>query len=386
MNNLDVPLNSISNIIPNKLGTDPANHGNVGDADLLALNMESVGAELVTVRSNCQHIKEVCGGYDGTTEELRFESNEVLPRQSGPGNDPQVWADQPTMNDSSVDINPSNFDKQGGPLFEGVGNSPLAQGQVSSAVGQSRIGVDYFGPINSNHAMSRPIISGAGRSSLADVGVQNQSGSCKGSRMHFDCVEINSGAMDNQVGPLLKVAGQNPIAIGHDTSAAGQSRSVVNCLGSFGGSDAMQDTCSASNNSCAMQDGSGVVLCYEEEQINGCADLRVDSPSGHLYEVPIMEVVDFDDAGVHVQNGGKVKRRRGRPRKKVPVKTQVSCTDLLLSHEILAIDQHPKLVGDKVWEIGRTLGVSCCDDEGVIINRLFELEQRDTFAIGREAD
>ncbi|KAJ1388849.1 hypothetical protein SESBI_38753 [Sesbania bispinosa] len=139
--------------------------------------------------------------------------------------------------------------------------------------------------------------------------------------------------------------------------------------------------------SSTMKKESVVVLelafCCDDVRLTGCVDSKLDLASSHLCDVPIMEVSNFNIAGVHLQKDGKAKRRRGRPRKVTTKKNQVSHSDLPMFSEYLSLDQSPKFVVDKVWEIGCSLGVSCSSCEVDVVNRLAEMEQRDRIAIGR---
>ncbi|KAJ1381011.1 sigma-54-dependent Fis family transcriptional regulator [Sesbania bispinosa] len=105
-----------------------------------------------------------------------------------------------------------------------------------------------------------------------------------------------------------------------------------------------------------------------------------------LCEVPILEVVDLDVAGLSTTaagHGGKLKRGRGRPRKKTLQKSKASQPVCSINNEFLSLDHNPISVANKVWEIRCALGLFGYNDETVMVNRLVQMERRDREAVGR---
>ncbi|KAJ1395100.1 hypothetical protein SESBI_33627 [Sesbania bispinosa] len=352
--------------------------------------------------------------------------------KSGLGNSSQVWARQSWKNKGGVIINSRHLDNQIGPLVDGVVQNPIAN-EKTSVDGLSRIGVRQA-ILGTNIAST----SKAGRSPIIVVRECYVQQEALVPHEAFGGVVLNSKSMDDQIGSLLDGDDRSPIPIDFDNRVVGLSQNghssastssvdrspIVDGRDSYVQQEVVVPHEALVRSGSSMQNGSveflsnkevpheallcqgsqqetekssftlnkdidcipELVSCCEDEQTNGCADLSVALSVGQFYEVPIMEVVDLLMMELISRNGGIVKKRRGRPRKKVSMKNQVSHSDLPLSTEFFDIDQHPKLVADKVWEIGRNLGVSCCNNEGDIINRLCELKQRDKSAIGRVAD
>ncbi|KAJ1383149.1 hypothetical protein SESBI_43632 [Sesbania bispinosa] len=108
-----------------------------------------------------------------------------------------------------------------------------------------------------------------------------------------------------------------------------------------------------------------------------------------LCEIPILEATDLDVVRLFTSSstatiqGIKLKRGRGRQRKKTLQKNKVSEPACSMNNEFLSLVQNPESVANKVWEIGRALGLSGYHDEFEAVNRLVEMEKRDRVAVGK---
>ncbi|KAJ1388418.1 penicillin-binding protein 2 [Sesbania bispinosa] len=77
------------------------------------------------------------------------------------------------------------------------------------------------------------------------------------------------------------------------------------------------------------------------------------------------------------------KKRRGRSKKGTKANGKVSSSNVETIQTILSLDLEPGEIAERVWDIGKVLGVSHPSTGSAILNSLLELEKRDRETIGR---
>ncbi|KAJ1418027.1 putative exopolygalacturonase-like [Sesbania bispinosa] len=99
-----------------------------------------------------------------------------------------------------------------------------------------------------------------------------------------------------------------------------------------------------------------------------------------LCDVPIIQVDGANAIFPHIQEG-RLKKKRGRPKKQVSASVKVSASYVEFVQTDLALDLDATAIAERAWDIGKVLGVSNSNNDRVIINSLAEMETRDQCAI-----
>ncbi|KAJ1377495.1 hypothetical protein SESBI_48824 [Sesbania bispinosa] len=113
------------------------------------------------------------------------------------------------------------------------------------------------------------------------------------------------------------------------------------------------------------------VVVFVDEDVRGTT---VEVNDAHLLDVGHMAII----------SNGQIKKKEGRPRKKVAGDTLVSGNETVSLSNSSLLDLGSDKIAERVWQIGLELGVSGGGEEFLLKNKLGELERRDRLAIGRE--